>query len=64
MLERERECGELPSPICPGLIPLAELSRDLLFLRLAENIQRSTFKHSTFNIEAMKTPNIPLDVRR
>jgi len=31
MLDRERECGELPSPICPGLIPLAELNRDLLF---------------------------------
>jgi hypothetical protein len=30
MLARERELGELPSPICPGLT--ARLDRDLLFL--------------------------------
>ena len=29
MLEREREHGELPSPICPGLT--ARSNRDLLF---------------------------------
>jgi len=32
MLARERELGELPSPICPGLT--ARLGRDLLFLEI------------------------------
>jgi hypothetical protein len=36
MLARERELGELPSPICPGLT--ARLGRDLLFSPSAKNM--------------------------
>jgi hypothetical protein len=52
MLERERECGELPSPICPGLIPFAELNRDLLFSGIkGSSSSSSSSSSSNFDYE-------------